>query len=50
MDQLVRALPADTDIALLDALISASNDGEQAVTDAVALAISGAFQPDPEED
>lgn len=50
MDQLVRALPAETDTALLDALINASNDGEQAVTDAVALAISGAFQPDPEED
>ena len=50
MDQLVRALPADTDTALLDALIDASNDGEQAVTDAVALAISGAFQPNPEED
>lgn len=50
LDQLVRALPADTDAALLDALINASNDGEQAVTDAVALAINGAFQPDPEED
>ncbi|GHF38469.1 hypothetical protein [Seohaeicola zhoushanensis] len=50
MDQLVRALPADTDAALLDALINASNDGEQAVTDAVALAIDSAFQPVPEED
>jgi hypothetical protein len=50
MDQLVRALPADTDTALVDALIKASNDGEQVVTDAVALAINGAFQPDPEEE
>lgn len=50
MDQLVRALPADTDAGLLNALIKASNDGEQAVTDAVALAIDSAFQPDPEED
>ena len=50
MDQLVRALPADTDAGLLDALINASNDGEQAVTDAVALAIDSAFRPDPEED
>lgn len=50
MDQLVRALPADTDAGLLGALINASNDGEQAVTDAVALAIDSAFRPDPEED
>lgn len=50
MDQLVRALPADTDAGLLEALINASNDGEQAVTDAVALAIDSAFRPDPEED
>jgi hypothetical protein len=48
MDQLIRALPANTDAALVDALINASNDGEQAVTDAVGLAINGAFQPDPE--
>lgn len=50
MDQLVRALPVDTDIALVDALINASNDGEMAVTDAIALAINGAFQPNPEEE
>ncbi|MBN9149723.1 MULTISPECIES: hypothetical protein [unclassified Nitrobacter] len=49
MDQLVRALPANTNIALVDALIAASSDGEQAVTDAVALAIDGAFQSEPEE-
>ncbi|UYT58137.1 hypothetical protein OHI65_22870 (plasmid) [Brucella sp. MAB-22] len=50
MDQLVRALPADSDTSLLDALINASSGGEQAVTDAVALAINSAFQPEPEED
>ena len=49
MGQLVRALPANTDIAFLDALIAASNDGEQAVTDAVALRINSAFQSKPEE-
>jgi hypothetical protein len=50
MDQLLRALPADTDASLVDALINASNDGEQAVTDAAALAINLAFQPDLEEE
>jgi hypothetical protein len=48
MDQLIRALPANTDAALVGALINASNDGEEAVTDAVGLAINGAFQFDPE--
>lgn len=48
MDQLVRALPEGTDLVLLDALIVASSSGEQAVTDAVALAISGAFKSKPE--
>jgi hypothetical protein len=50
MDQLVRTLPPGTDTALVSALISASNDGEQSVTDAAALAINGAFQPDPQEE
>lgn len=50
MDQLVRTLPPGTDTALVGALISASDDGEQSVTDAVALAINGAFQPDPQEE
>jgi hypothetical protein len=49
MDQLVRALPAHTDTGLVDGVINASNDGEQAVTDAVALTINGAFQSEPEE-
>lgn len=46
MEQLVRALPAGTSEALLDALIAASSDGEQAVTDAIALVINKAFQSD----
>ncbi|MET4751218.1 hypothetical protein [Bradyrhizobium sp. RT11b] len=50
MDQLIRALPADTDIALVNALIAASSDGEQAVTDAVASVINDAFQSSPEEE
>lgn len=44
MEQLIRALPAGTNKALLDAAIAASSDGEQAVTDAVALIINRAFQ------
>jgi len=47
MDQLIHALSADTDMVLLDALISASEAGEQAVTDVAALAINGAFQSEP---
>jgi hypothetical protein len=50
MDQLVRALSADTDKALIDALINASEAGEQAVTDTIALAINGAFLSKPEEE
>lgn len=50
IDQLIRALPADTDVALVNALIASSSDGEQAVTDAVALVINGAFQSEPEEE
>lgn len=44
MEQLVRALPTDMNRALVDALIAASDAGEQSVTEAVALVISGAFQ------
>lgn len=49
MDQLIHALPADIDIALINALISASSEGEQAVTDAIALVINDAFQSEPGE-
>jgi hypothetical protein len=47
MEQLVRALPADTNKALVDAVISASHAGEQSVTDAAALMINAAFQAGP---
>jgi hypothetical protein len=49
MDQLIRALSASAAAdALVGALINASNNGEQAVTDAIGLAINGAFQSAPE--
>jgi hypothetical protein len=47
MDQLVRALQAGMEKALVDKVIAASSDGEQAVTDAVVLLINGAFQSEP---
>lgn len=50
MEQLVRALPAGTNKAVVDAAIGASGAGEQAVADAVALVISGAFESEPEGD
>jgi hypothetical protein len=50
MEQLVRALPAGTKKALVDAVVTASSAGEQAVTDAVALVINGAFQSEPGEE
>ena len=49
MEQLIRALPLDTNKALIDAAIGASSAGEQAVADAVALLIGGAFQFEPGE-
>lgn len=50
LDQLIRALPADTNKALVDAAIAAAEGGEQAVTDAVALIITKSFQLDGEEE
>ncbi|MFB0875944.1 MULTISPECIES: hypothetical protein [unclassified Sphingobium] len=50
LDQLVRALPADTSKALVDAALAAAEGGEQAVTDAVALIITQSFQPEGEEE
>jgi hypothetical protein len=47
MEQLVRALPSDINRTLVDAVIAASDAGEQSVTDAVALVINSAFQPEP---
>lgn len=43
MERLVRVLPKKTDKKLLNAVIAASSDGEQAVTDAVASVIQGVF-------
>ncbi|MDX0979886.1 hypothetical protein GOE03_28455 [Sinorhizobium medicae] len=50
MEQLVRALPAGTQTALVDAVIAASSTGEQAVTDAAALIINVALQYEPGEE
>ena len=50
MEQLVRAGGKRTNKALVDAVIAAASAGEQAVTDAVALMINGAFQSEPREE
>jgi hypothetical protein len=50
MEQLVRALPAGINKALVDAVIAASSAGEDSVTDAVAHVINGAFQSEPGEE
>jgi hypothetical protein len=47
MEQLVRALPSDINETLVDAVIAASDAGEQSVTDAVALVMNRAFQSEP---
>ncbi|KKW92518.1 hypothetical protein [Sphingobium chungbukense] len=47
MDQLERVLPKGTEKALVDAVIAASANGEQAVTEAVAKVINEAFKPEP---
>lgn len=49
LEQLVRAVPP-TNKAFLDLLIAASEDGEQAVTDAAGRAVGAPFQFDQEED
>lgn len=50
MDQLIRALPSNTDKALVAAVIAASGAGEQAVSDAVARVINSAFQTESDEE
>jgi hypothetical protein len=50
IEQLIRALPTGTDKVLVDAVIAASSAGEQAVTDAVALVMSGAFRSEQGDD
>jgi hypothetical protein len=49
LEQLVLAVPP-TNKAFLDVLIAASEDGEQAVTDAAGRAVGAPFQIDQEED
>lgn len=44
LEQLVRALPAGTNRALVEAVIAASGVGEQAVIDAAAVVINSEFQ------
>jgi hypothetical protein len=44
MEQLVRALPTGMNQELVDALIAASNAGEDSVTEAMALVINSALQ------
>lgn len=50
LEQLVRELPAGTNETLVTALIGASSAGEQAVTNAVARVIDGAFHSEFEEE
>lgn len=47
LEQLIRALPASNDSALVDAVIAASTDGEQAVIDTISQMINVVFQADP---
>lgn len=49
MQQLVQALPTDINIDLVNALISASSTGEQAVSKAIAQVMERAFHPEAEE-
>lgn len=50
MERLIGALPKGINKELIDAVVDASEDGEQAVTEAIALVIDRAFQhPDGEE-
>ena len=50
IEQLIRALPAGTERTFVDLLVAASRDGEQAVTDAVALVINEALESEREEE
>lgn len=50
MEQLMRALPAETNMTLVNALIGAASAGEKAVTDTVARMIAEVFLPEAEEE
>lgn len=49
VDQLIRALPADVNRELLETVIAASEQGEQAVTETVGLAVGASFKGRVEE-
>lgn len=44
MEQFINAIPSETGRDLVEAVTNASNGGDQAVTDAIASIINGAFQ------
>lgn len=50
MEQLVKALDRDVDKQMVEALIAASSEGEEAVTKAIGAAIDAAFKSDDEEE
>ena len=50
MEQLVKALANNADTDMVEALIAASGEGEEAVTKAVGAAINSAFKSDDEEE
>ena len=50
MEQLVKALANDADLSMVEALIAASGEGEEAVTKAIGAAINAAFKGDDEEE
>lgn len=50
MEQLVKALAKDVDKGMVEALIAASGEGEEAVTKAIGAAIDEAFKSDDEKE
>jgi hypothetical protein len=49
-EQLIRALPSDTSTAVLNAVMEASESGEEAVTEAVAVVIASGLRSSPKEE
>lgn len=49
MEQLLKALANDADTTMVETLIAASGEGEEAVTKAIGAAINAAFKGDDEE-
>lgn len=50
VEQLVRALANNADTAMVETLISASGEGEEAVTEAIGAAIDAAFKGEDDEE